>query len=74
MVTSGLGGHYPEGYPVGVVTEVKNIPGEDFIKVSVEPMASLNRSRLTLLIWPSEDHEMLNHQITERMTIIKEMK
>ncbi len=73
LVTSGLGGRYPEGYPVGLVTDVKNIPGEDFITVSVEPMASLNRSRLALLIWPSEDRELLNHQITERMTIIKEM-
>jgi rod shape-determining protein MreC len=67
LVTSGLGRRYPEGYPVGRVEEVKNIPGEAFITVSVSPVALLNRSRLVLLIWPDKEQELLTMQINERL-------
>lgn len=67
LVTSGLGRRYPEGYPVGRVEEITNISGEEFIKVSVSPLASLNRNRLVLLVWPEEEHAELTSQINERM-------
>lgn len=70
LVTSGLGRRYPEGYPVGIVQDIKNIPGDDFIKVVVKPIALLNRSRLVLVIWPEEDHAMITDQINERMCIM----
>ena len=70
LVTSGLGRRYPEGYPVGRVDEVINSPGEDFIKVSVSPMALLNRNRLVLVVWPEEEHEALTEEITERMSVM----
>lgn len=70
LVTSGLGRRYPEGYPVGRVEEVKNIPGDDFIKVTVSPVAQLNRSRLVLLVWPEEDHELLTEQIRQRLNAL----
>lgn len=70
LVTSGLGRRYPEGYPVGRVADVRNIPGDDFIKVSVEPLALLNRSRLVLVIWPEEEYEELTAQINERMAVV----
>lgn len=63
LMTSGLGRRYPEGYPVGIVREVKNIPGEDFIKVLVTPVAKLNQSRLVLLLWPDEEHLKLTAEI-----------
>ena len=72
LVTSGLGRRYPEGYPVGLVEDVKNIPGDDFIKVSVSPIALLNRNRLVLVVWPEEDHAALTEQINERMNIMDE--
>lgn len=68
LVTSGLGRRYPEGYPVGRIEEIKNTPGEDFIKVVVSPVALLNRSRLVLLIWPEEEHELLTDQIHARLS------
>lgn len=71
LVTSGLGRRYPEGYPVGRVEEVRVIPGEDFIKVSVTPIALLNRSRLVLLIWPEEEHDELTAQINERLKFLE---
>ncbi|WP_182352849.1 MULTISPECIES: rod shape-determining protein MreC [Legionella] len=67
LVTSGLDRHYPEGYPVGLVEEVNSIPGEDFVKVKVKPVALLNRNRLVLLIWSDAEQEQLNAQINERL-------
>lgn len=72
LVTSGLGRRYPEGYPVGRVEEIKNIPGDDFIKVSVSPIALLNRNRLVLVVWPEEEHAMLTEQINERISVMDE--
>lgn len=71
LVTSGLGRRYPEGYPVGRVEAVKNLPGEDFIKVSVSPIALLNRSRLVLLIWPEDEHQELMAQLRERLKVLE---
>ncbi|MGL5743120.1 MAG: rod shape-determining protein MreC [Legionella sp.] len=65
LVTSGLDRHYPEGYPVGFVEQVNSIPGDDFVKVKVKPVALLNRNRLVLLIWPDAEQEQLNTQINE---------
>jgi rod shape-determining protein MreC len=67
LVTSGLGRRYPEGYPVGKVEQVNSLPGEDFVKVMVSPVALLNRNRLVLLIWPDEEQEQLTAQINERL-------
>jgi rod shape-determining protein MreC len=67
LVTSGLDRRYPEGYPVGLVEKVNSIPGEDFVKVKVKPVAFLNRNRLVLLIWTDPEQEHLNKEINERL-------
>ena len=72
LVTSGLGRRYPEGFPVGVVTEVSNIPGEEFIKVRVKPVALLNRDRLVLLIWPEKEHAELTTEINQRLNALED--
>ncbi len=71
LVTSGLGEHYPEGYPVGFVEEVQNTSGEDFIKVLVSPVAWLNRSRLVLLVWPEEKQNELSMELVERLRVLE---
>lgn len=70
LVTSGLGRRYPEGYPVGRVIKVIDDTDDDFIRVSVHPVANLNRSRLVLLIWPQDDHNELTEQIEERLKVL----
>ena len=70
LVTSGLGRRYPEGFPVGQVEDVKRVPGDDFMKVTVSPIALLNRNRLVLVVWPEEEHDELTQQIDERMAIM----
>ena len=51
LVTSGLGGAFPSGYPVAVVTNVTRIPQAPFADVSAEPAASLDQVREVMLIW-----------------------
>ena len=51
LVSSGLGGRYPSGYPVARVTKVTNVPGQQFATVYAEPSAQLDRSRHLLLVF-----------------------
>ena len=50
LVTSGLGGRFPPGFPVGEVTAVIHDPGELFARVTVRPAAALDRSRQVLVV------------------------
>jgi rod shape-determining protein MreC len=51
LVTSGLGGGFPAGYPVGTVSEVKRDPAQSLADVEVRPAASLDRSRELMFVW-----------------------
>ena len=51
LVTSGLGGRFPSGYPVANVTEVIVNPGKPFATVSAEPTAKLDHIKEILLVW-----------------------
>lgn len=54
LVTSGLGGAFPAGYPVAVVTEVTRKPEAPFASLVARPVAALERVREVLLVWPGE--------------------
>jgi rod shape-determining protein MreC len=51
LVTSGLGGGFPAGYPVGTITEVKRDPAQSLADVEVKPAAALDRSRELMFVW-----------------------
>ncbi|MDE2304598.1 MAG: rod shape-determining protein MreC [Gammaproteobacteria bacterium] len=51
LVTSGLGGVYPEGYPVGTVTAVRHDPTRSLADVDVRSAATIDSSRELLFIW-----------------------
>ena len=51
LVTSGLGGKFPPGYPVATVTRIDRSPDAPFSEVLAEPRAHLDRSREVLLVW-----------------------
>ncbi len=57
FVTSGLGDHYPAGYPVGKVISIKRDPGLEFAAIDVEANAHSDRSRQVLLVWPNQNAE-----------------
>nr|WP_281419196.1 rod shape-determining protein MreC [Marinobacterium ramblicola] len=50
LVTSGLAGRFPRGYPVAEVTEVIRDPGRQFVQVKARPSARLDKSRHLLLV------------------------
>lgn len=52
LVSSGLGGHYPIGYPVGTVTKFERNPTEPFATVTASTSADLSHGREVLLYWP----------------------
>jgi rod shape-determining protein MreC len=51
LVTSGLGGIFPAGYPVAEITTVKRDPAATFATVEAKPTAQIDRARELLLIW-----------------------
>jgi rod shape-determining protein MreC len=51
LVSSGLGGRFPVGYPVAEVQTVVRDLGKAFLTVIVKPMARLDRSRHLLLVF-----------------------
>ncbi len=55
LVSSGLGGRFPAGYPVGRITRVEHDRGQPFVDVVVEPTEPLNRRRHVLLVFQSVD-------------------
>jgi rod shape-determining protein MreC len=67
LVTSGLGGIYPEGYPVANVTVVDHDTRQEFASIKAEPVVEFDRLRYLLLIWPNEDrqHKVLQSNAEE---------
>jgi rod shape-determining protein MreC len=53
LVTSGLGGRFPVGYPVAEVTSVIHDPGQPFLTVKAKPTAKLSQSRHVLIVFSS---------------------
>ncbi|MEP6885793.1 MAG: rod shape-determining protein MreC [Gammaproteobacteria bacterium] len=51
LVTSGLGGGFPAGYPVGTVAAVKRDPAQSLADIDVKPAAALDRSRELMFVW-----------------------
>ncbi len=62
LVSSGLGGVFPPGYPVGRVVEVRMRPDQAFAEVFAEPASALDRDREVLLIWNSADEMPRNSE------------
>ena len=51
LVTSGLGGVFPAGYPVATVVSVEPDGRQPFATVTAKPLAKLDKSREVLLVW-----------------------
>ena len=54
MITSGLGGVYPKGIVVGVVTRVDGDPTDAYHTIVIEPLASSNVSEEVLVVTGDE--------------------
>lgn len=56
LVTSGMGGRFPAGFPVGVIQHVEKIDGQQFLTITVSPVARTQTSRRVLLIWKEGEY------------------
>lgn len=54
LVSSGLGGHYPVGYPVGTVVNINRHTDDQFLEIEVVPSAKMDSSEQVLLVWPDK--------------------
>jgi rod shape-determining protein MreC len=55
LISSGLGGVFPPGYPVGRVLDVRLRPDQSFAEIIAEPASALDRDREVLLVWNESD-------------------
>jgi len=51
LISTGIGGVFPRGYPVAEVTRVDRTPAATFALVDARPTARLDRNREVLLVW-----------------------
>ncbi|HEU5338718.1 MAG TPA: rod shape-determining protein MreC, partial [Sulfuricaulis sp.] len=51
LVSSGMGGTFPAGYPVAQVVKIINDPNEAFLSITAKPTAQLNHGKQVMLIW-----------------------
>ena len=50
LISSGLGGRFPNGYPVATIAQVEIIKDQAFMSVEAEPIGKLDRSNHVLLL------------------------
>ncbi len=51
LITSGLGGTFPQGYPVATVDEFTSQPNKPFANITATPKAQLDRNRELMIVW-----------------------
>ncbi|PCH83386.1 MAG: rod shape-determining protein MreC [Piscirickettsiaceae bacterium] len=54
LITSGMGGLYPKGYPVARVSELAPAPGQAFMTARAITIARIETSREVLLVWSQQ--------------------
>lgn len=54
LVSSGLGGRFPRGYPVAVITQIHIDPGQAFARVVARPTGGLQSGSQVMLAWPAQ--------------------
>ncbi|MBD9360326.1 rod shape-determining protein MreC [Methylomonas fluvii] len=62
LVTSGLGGVFPAGYPVAVVDKFEARPDKSFANIYATPKAELDKSREFLIVWSHSTPVVLGEQ------------
>ena len=53
LITSGLGGIFPAGYPVGVVDDFPETTNKSIPHITATPKSLLDRKRELLIVWSS---------------------
>lgn len=71
LVTSGMGGVFPQGYPVARITEVADDPNSSFATVMAKPMEHLDRSYEVLLVWTRDRVGLGSNAALQRLPPLK---
>ncbi|TWX70670.1 rod shape-determining protein MreC [Colwellia demingiae] len=71
LVTSGLGGKYPEGYPVSRVVLVRADESREFATIYSEPVAQIDRLRYMLLLSKDEPVKPKSPSTTKKTVVGK---
>lgn len=56
LVTSGMGGVFPEGIPVGVITESRRDPKKILLRVLARPRVAMDNTRQVRALWFNPQH------------------
>lgn len=67
LVTSGLGGRFPRGYPVARVGQIDRDPGQAFASIMATPVARLDRIHEVLLVDAPENTWITTESATDAM-------
>jgi rod shape-determining protein MreC len=62
LITSGLGGTFPSGYPVAVVDDFTPMTNKPFVNITATPKAMLDRNRELLIVWSDSSPVSLSTQ------------
>lgn len=65
LVTSGLGGKFPEGYPVARVSYISDNTERQFAEIKITPEVQLDRLRYLLVVWPNSTTNTFKHKPQE---------
>jgi len=73
LITSGLGGVFPQGYPVAVVDKFTSESDKPFATVTATPKAFLDRSRELMIVWSNSTPIPLDSkQATEQKEVLED--
>jgi rod shape-determining protein MreC len=62
FVASSLELRFPQGYPVGIVSEIKEDPSQQSALINLTPAARLDQAQQVLLAWPDNPQRYLQVQ------------
>jgi len=80
LLTSGIGGVYPKGYPVAVVTSVGISDSQPFAAIKAKPLVETDKMRYVLMFGASneaastEDFEMQAKELTDAKKILHQQR
>ncbi len=75
LITSGLGGTFPQGYPVAVVDEFTAQPDKAFAMITATPKALLDHNRELMIVWSkSAPVPLITKSITDKEDHADEVK
>ncbi len=65
LESSGLGGVFPAGYPVAVITQIENKAGNPYLDITATPVADLSQSHKVLILSQATPYLNFDEKLTD---------